>query len=848
VADRRNPFLFEVGEMLGDSDYQLINKDGSTTAGRAKHVDAGGAGVVYRTLYKGLMPRAVKLLAPRPDLLERLDRDAFERTFTSEIAMLARVTHTRIAKIVDYGELTISPERVEGYDKLVSSAGTFFYYAMDFIDGRHLDTAFADPHLDARSFLGLIDEILDAVAYLHGVDVMHADLKEENILVRKAGTQFSATVVDLGVAKTMKPPEGEDDDAQMELGVPSVELDTDDLIADSSLTLFFSSPKIVRDEWKALLRHPITRGELRELFPGHDLYAIGLLIQLALDQPTLYARLERELGSSGLHALVTVRDRLLAPLRETQYYDDAEHLRRDWTKLDPGYLSPLKIGELAIGSSATTSIATPAGRVSLTERLVATVNHPLVQRLRHLPQLELASLVYPGATHTRLLHAFSTFDTARRFISHLMSDPAFRLMVEPIEIEATLLRALIHDIGHFPLSHMFEDFAEEEKSIPDTPRRIPTDDDLFWSFVDSTRAIPGFEAYGATINEALKAHAVAPDELPLHEHLVHRAGFSPEVVAALALFDEPQQPSHAVLAGILSSPVDVDKVSYLYDDSAATGVRYGLGMDLDALLPSLRAPREADIIAGKPLLAIDDKGLPAAEGIVLARYWMLKRVYWHHTNRAVMAMVKFSVQQLLATERIDMLDYFKRHLFCGPWQALDYLSAAMNDLAESAPLHGRQLRNPLPGLIGGNRYLYKRVATIARGPADDDRELYDRLAFRSPADLEGHVEALHATLERFVQSQPLAYGDVLIDVPTKRREQLGGPVVVYLQRDPDHAQALEDASPLLGRLREEYDQHVKKCRVFVHPDVCRRLKEVGRLEEARSALRATLRERVGLSR
>ena len=47
-------------------------------------------------------------------------------------------------------------------------------------------------------------------------------------------------------------------------------------------------------------------------------------------------------------------------------------------------------------------------------------------------------------------------------MSHLLNDPSFRLMVEPFEIEATLLRAILHDIGHYPLSHMFEDFAEEE--------------------------------------------------------------------------------------------------------------------------------------------------------------------------------------------------------------------------------------------------------------------------------------------------------------------------------------------------------------------------------------------------
>ena len=80
----------------------------------------------------------------------------------------------------------------------------------------------------------------------------------------------------------------------------------------------------------------------------------------------------------------------------------------------------------------------------------------------------------------------------------------------------------------------------------------------------------------------------------------------------------------------------------------------------------------------------------------------------------------------------------------------------------------------------------------------------------------------------------------------KRREQLGGPVVVYLQRDPTKPERLEHVSPLLGQLRDEYDQHVKKCRLYVHPAVAQRLRDAGQLDAARSELRKTLRGKVGL--
>ena len=115
-------------------------------------------------------------------------------------------------------------------------------------------------------------------------------------------------------------------------------------------------------------------------------------------------------SKQALGAVETIRDRLLAPLGE-EYYQTASSVRQDWAKLSPAYLSPLQIPELAVGASARTSLATPAGRVSITDRVFDIISHPLFQRLRNIPQLELASLVYPGASHSRLLHSLSIFDT-----------------------------------------------------------------------------------------------------------------------------------------------------------------------------------------------------------------------------------------------------------------------------------------------------------------------------------------------------------------------------------------------------------------------------------------------------
>ena len=81
------------------------------------------------------------------------------------------------------------------------------------------------------------------------------------------------------------------------------------------------------------------------------------------------------------------------------------------------------------------------------------VEHPLFQRLNRINQLGLASVVYPGARHTRFQHSLGAF--------HLMSEAILNLQQKGIfifesEAEAVEAAILMHDIGHGPFSHVLE--------------------------------------------------------------------------------------------------------------------------------------------------------------------------------------------------------------------------------------------------------------------------------------------------------------------------------------------------------------------------------------------------------
>src|SRR5687767_13619508 len=83
------------------------------------------------------------------------------------------------------------------------------------------------------------------------------------------------------------------------------------------------------------------------------------------------------------------------------------------------------------------------------------VQTPQIQRLRRIKQLGFSELVYPGATHTRFSHVLGAMQTARKMLTVFLRNAVFT--PDPDEELATLCAALLHDVGHGPFSHVFEE-------------------------------------------------------------------------------------------------------------------------------------------------------------------------------------------------------------------------------------------------------------------------------------------------------------------------------------------------------------------------------------------------------
>ena len=231
------------------------------------------------------------------------------------------------------------------------------------------------------------------------------------------------------------------------------------------------------------------------------------------------------------------------------------------------------------------------------ERLMDT---PEMQRLRRIRQLGVTNYAFPGAEHTRFAHAVGTAHVMKLLLARLRQIHhalPFWQQVTTDRARDALAAAFLHDVGHGPLSHLFED------AIPGTPH-----------------------------HEAWTERIVLEPSTGVHKVLAALDPQMPERVAALVSGKHARTEGGSgdpmpYLAKSVSGTLDVDRCDYLLRDAHSTGVRYG-DYDLPWLFRSLRFSPAREGQA--PGLAIDGaKGLPAIEAFILARLFMFQQVYLH---------------------------------------------------------------------------------------------------------------------------------------------------------------------------------------------------------------------------
>ena len=233
-------------------------------------------------------------------------------------------------------------------------------------------------------------------------------------------------------------------------------------------------------------------------------------------------------------------------------------------------------------------------------------------------------------------------------------------------------------------------------------------------------------------------------------------------------------------------------MDYLYRDSLHCGVPYGMNFDAPRLINSICLNEAGDGIA------ISSKGKTAAEMMVFARYVMFSEVYWHHAVRSATAMLQRACHRLAVTGK---LSFNMEEL--ATWDESNFGRDGLLTSDENVP--GR-------ALFGTHRCLYKRLLDFT---ADEDPEIYQAFAHRPYPWLRKAGAQLAQRMEA-VAARPIHEDEVLIDAPPTGLEVQFKVAV----RDQWRFRQLEEISPVVKALAQrQFDDFVKKIRVFVHPQL-----------------------------
>ena len=235
------------------------------------------------------------------------------------------------------------------------------------------------------------------------------------------------------------------------------------------------------------------------------------------------------------------------------------------------------------------------GYVYVTENEKDIIDTYPMQRLRRLRQLAGSEYVYPGANHTRFEHCLGVMFLAGKVVEN----PNLARAVNDGEAEFVRVAALLHDVGHGPFSHVFEQLL-----IRDLDK---THEDISSWIIENSEISDKLDKMG------------------------YRAG----EMAKLAV-GKLRKPGKAFWDQIISSAVDVDKQDFIVRDTFHTGAEYGF-IDVFRLIHAL------DILGEN--LAVELSALSALEAFIIARIESFKSIYFHRVGRAAQIMLATAMEK-----------------------------------------------------------------------------------------------------------------------------------------------------------------------------------------------------------
>ena len=294
------------------------------------------------------------------------------------------------------------------------------------------------------------------------------------------------------------------------------------------------------------------------------------------------------------------------------------------------------------------------------------IDSVMFQRLRYIRQLGFAEYAFPGAIHSRFLHSLGVCHLAgRAFDSLRLLDDLLSPQKKKTFRQVVRLAALLHDIGHGPLSHISE-------------TAMPCLSGLSLPYLASNQSY----RKAKTTHEHYTIKLILESEL---KNLIKAIGVDPEYVAHL-IDDRIPIPDNnffiskgidfkPLLKQIISSDLDMDRMDYLQRDSFFCGTDYGF-CDHEWILNNLQVYIHKD----QAFMGVGQKAVYSVESFFLGRRHMGLAVYFHNKMVAMDEMlchyfdssdcdfyIPTSLKDYIQCTDLSLFENLKSHVHNNEW-------------------------------------------------------------------------------------------------------------------------------------------------------------------------------------
>lgn len=751
-ATKRSQILaFRIGDVFATK-YRIVSPRHKRRSARADALGEGGSGVVYlaeQTLHEGVtVKRALKLFVYRDNIADmtrhRATGPVSATHFTDELLNLSTFNHQNVLKVIEAG-LTST-----------TSGLKIPYLVTEYIEGPTLKDVIERNTLteilegDEAYAVELVLQLCRGVGHLHSRHFYHCDIAPKNVFLRGRYPDLQIVVGDLGIGRSKAAP----NDAPIFL---------------------IGTHNYCPPEVRAILHTDITADQFNTLQPRWDLFGLA---KTSLELLNSLAD-----GAVRRPWLAAIRQRLQATVDDKQA-DSVKALEKTVEWLRPVQNTMAGVQELAESYPSNQPLLVPVEPITTSYRIRQIVNHPAMLRLHRVPQLVMATSLFPGANHTRYEHSLGTYQAVRRYLLALLDDEHFLAAFGPEEIELSLLCALLIGITRFP----FSTIIHEIKST--TPGRLKSFSRR--SLLDELMESSDFrDRHSRTLLDIIAAQFPRISDVQLRNLVVGDWQ---------NLRSLPEKFIHFVL----NSSIDARVVDYLRRDSLHLGISAGNVFDLGDLLPH--------VVFERGRLLLRSSGMSVVEEIVSLRYWLFNRIYWNRPNRALIAMIRHVLVallghcgdafenglrgQVLRFSEDDMLSYLKD-------------MAIENDRHDVAEIC-RLLTMPRPRR-------FEEVFDCNRGEDDAvSRQICDKICLYNGDELQRLQEELNKSVCKELGLDPNTV-QVLVDVPVEKGLMKVGDDLNVITPNGTVV-PLDRLSGIVSGVQRSFNEQLQRVRIFLNPE------------------------------